>query len=202
MVRKRSFKADVEVVPDEWRNVAELPKTIHACSGWSQPPSPPSPIRATSRRDDVVTVAAETIECVIPLADSHGIGLEGVRVRLTAWAYRRNYDVTATLEVPGGRSFVAIARLDAWPSDPHMNVQARGRAGLSHLPAVLDSHHVHRFKDNAKLGMRAFGSGNLPLAAPIDGRLESFREFLRICGQEFNIVGLDQIDPPDWTVMI
>lgn len=202
MVRKRSFKADLEVVPDEWRKIAEQRKKILTFTGWSEPAVTPPAMRATSRRDDIITAAAETIECVIPLADDNGVGLEGVRVRLTAWPYRRNHDVTATLEVHGGRSFVSIARLDAWPPDPHMNVQARGRPGFGHLPAILDSHHVHRFADNVNLGMKAFGAGNLPLAARVDGRLESFRDFLRICGKEFNIIGLDQVDPPDWTVMI
>ena len=36
----------------------------------------------------------------------------------------------------------------------------------------------------------------------INGRLESFRDFLRILSDEFKIDGLDQLDPPDWTVMI
>ena len=139
---------------------------------------------------------------MVPLADKHGIGLEGVNIRITAWPYRKNYDVTATLEVPGGRSFVAIARVDAWPPDPHMNVRARGHPGCRHLPNEVIGHHVHRFEDNARLGREAFGAGNLPLAAPVNGRLESFRDFLQILSDEFRIDGLDQLSPPDWTVMI
>lgn len=139
---------------------------------------------------------------VIPLADEHGIGLEGVNLRLTAWPYRPQQDVTATLEVPGGRNFVVIGRIDAWPPDPHMNARARGHPACGHLPLKIDGSHVHRFADNAALGREAFGAANLPLAAPVNGRLQSFRDFLRICGEEFNIDGLDQLDPPDWTVMI
>lgn len=139
---------------------------------------------------------------IVPLADENGVGLEGVNLRLTAWPFRRLYDVTATLEVPGNRSFVTIARLDAWPIDPHMNVRARTQPGLSHLPMDIEGHHVHRFDDNAKLGMDGFGAANLPLAAAVTGRLQSFRDFLRILGEEFKIDGLDDLNPPDWTVMI
>jgi hypothetical protein len=134
------------------------------------------------------------------------MGLEGVRLRLTAWAFRRNIDVTATLEVVGGRSFVTIARVDAWPSDPHMNVRARKVSGLKHLPPQVDGCHVHRFADNAKMGGEAFGAGphgNLPVAAGIPNGLGSFRDFLRTVGVEFNIAGLDDVQPPEsWMVII
>jgi hypothetical protein len=73
---------------------------------------------------------------------------------------------------------------------------------LGHLPAEIYGHHVHRFDDNAKIGRDAFGAGNLPLAAPVTGRLQSYRDFLRTLGEEFKISGLDQLNPPDWTVMI
>ncbi len=202
MVRKRTFKADASVVPDRWRAIAEQRKTILTWPEWSDPPVLTAGKGVETGRFDVHTVAAETIEMVIPLADAHGVGLEGVRLQLTAWPYRRLYDMTAILEVPGGRSFLAIARLDAWPPDPHMNLQARGFPGLKHLPSVIDGHHVHRFDDNAKLGMSAFGSGNLPLAAPIAARLQSFRDLLRVLGAEFQIDGLDEIEPPDWSVML
>jgi hypothetical protein len=46
----------------------------------------------------------------MPLARRSGAGLEGVRLRLTAWPFRKEYDVTATLEAEGGRSFVTIGR--------------------------------------------------------------------------------------------
>jgi len=83
-----------------------------------------------------------------------------------------------------------------------MNTRARGHPGCGHIPLEIDGHHVHRFEDNAKLGREAFGAGNLPLAVPVNGRLESFRDFMRVVGEEFKIDGLDQLDPPDWTVLI
>jgi hypothetical protein len=147
-------------------------------------------------------VAGETIELLVALADEHGVGLEGVNLRIIAWPFKRHYDVSATLEVRGGRSFVSIARVDAWPPDPHLNARARGHPACGHLPLQVDGHHVHSFEDNARLGRDAFGAGNLPLAAPVDGRLEGFRDFLRIVGEEFNIAGVEQLDPPNWTVML
>ena len=201
MVRKRTFKANTVVVPAEWRTVATQRKRIIIWPQWTDPPVLPSR-RVGEDKDDVHTVAGETIELLVPLADEFGVGLEGVHLRVTAWPFRRNYDVTATLEVSGGRSFVAIGRVDAWPPDPHMNIRARGHPGCGHLPLEINGHHVHRFEDNAKLGGDAFGAGNLPLAAPVNARLQSFRDFLRVVGEEFKIDGVDQLDPPDWTVMI
>jgi hypothetical protein len=172
---------------------------------WPEPPSFPRTKKGASIRGELNTKAAELLEAVVPLGDQHGIGLEGVRLRMTAWAFRRLDEVTATLEVEGGRSFVAIARVDCWPSDPHLNLRARKITALKHLPTEIDGHHVHRFEDNARIGLSAFGpgpDGNLPAAAPLPQGLTSFRDFLRIVAKEFHIEGLDKIDPPNWQGMV
>jgi hypothetical protein len=155
-------------------------------------------------RDELHTSAAETIEIVIPLADDSGVGIEGARLRIVAWPFRRHYDVTSTLEVTGGRSTVTIARIDAWPPDPHLNIMARRHSALSHLPPIVDGSHVHRFLDNERLGRVAFAPyDNLPVAAPIpDTDLGSFRDFVRIVGIEFNIDGTGGIAAPDWQTML
>ncbi len=201
MVRKRTFKDNAAVVPSQWGIIAKQKKTVAIWPEWSAPPELPSR-HVGDDKDDLRTASAETIQMIVPLADEVGVGLEGVSLRITAWPFRRLYDITATLEVPGGRNFVAIARLDGWPPDPHMNARARNHPAFGHLPRVLDGHHVHRFEDNAKLGREAFGPQNLPLAAPVTTRLESYRDFLRVLSEEFKIDGLDQLAPPDWTVMI
>src|SRR5262249_41145169 len=187
--------------PPRGEDIATRRKTVATWPEWTDPPILPTR-RVGDDRDDLYTAAGETIELVVQLADEHGVGLEGVSLRITAWPYRKNYDVTATLEVPGGRSFVTIARVDAWPPDPHMNTRARRQPGCGHLPIEIDGHHAHRFDDNSRLGREAFGAQNLPLAAPINGRLESFRDFLRVVTDEFKVDGLDQLDPQDWTVML
>lgn len=97
---------------------------------------------------------------------------------------------------------MTIARVDAWPPDPHTNYRARRQPGCGHIPLEINGHHIHRFEDNAKLGREAFGAGNLPLAVPVNDRLQSFRDFLRVVGNEFNIDGLEKLDSPDWTVML
>lgn len=149
---------------------------------------------------DLQSVAAETVEVVIPLGDADGVGMEGVQLRLNTWAYRRQHETTATLEVAGGRrSFVNIARVDAWPANPHFNTLARKIAGLRHVPAVVEGSHVHRFADNEKFGGKAFlPSYNLPVAVPITEPLTSFRGFLRTVAQEFNIRRLEDFPPPTW----
>lgn len=201
-VTKRS-KVSSGPVPDAWGRIAAQRKTFSTWPSWSEIASRPAPDKASTDRDRLRTSMAETTQLIVPLADEKGVGLEGVRLRITAWAYRREEDVTATLEVAGNRAGVTIARVDAWPSVPHMNLPKRRLpAALKHLPAEVAGHHVHRFVDNERLGMEGFGAGNLPLAAPISGRLQSFRDFLRIVGNEFNIEELDKLPPPDWTVML
>lgn len=201
MVRRRTFNDNAAVIPAAWREIATSRKTVAVWTDWTDPPILPAR-RVGEDRNDVHTVSAETIELVVPLADELGVGLEGVALRITAWPFRREYDITATLEIPGGRAGITIGRVDAWPADPHMNLRARGQPGCSHIPLEIVGHHVHRFEDNAIVGREAFGAGNLPLAVPVNGRLQSFRDFLRIVSEEFKIDGLDQLNPPNWTVMI
>ena len=100
---------------------------------------------------------------------------------------------------------MAIARVDGWPADPHLNLRARKITALKHLLREIDGHHVHRFENNARIGLSAFGpgpDGNLPAAAPLPQGLTSLRDFLRIVAREFHIEGLDKIDPPNWQVMV
>lgn len=186
------------VIPARWKAAAEQPKTLAAWPAWSEPGQLPTGAGVASSRGDLHTAAAEITETVIPLGDEDGIGLEGVRLRINAWAFKRMHEVTATLEVTGGRSFVTISRLDGWPSARHMNLQARKHASLKHLPTVVEHCHVHRFGDNALLGLEAFVPGNLPVAAPLEAPLTSFRQFLRTVGQEFGISGIEDFDPPPW----
>jgi hypothetical protein len=179
----------------------EQRKTLFGWPSWSDVQSPWSGAPIRTSRDDVYTAYAETTFAVVQLADVKGIGIEAVRLRLTAWAFRPHHDVTATLEVEGGRSFMTIARLDAWPADPHtLSRSALKLSGRRDLEGRIDGCHVHRFEDNAKLGRSAFGpgaNGNLPIAVSFPGGLRSFRHFLRAVGTEFNIDGPEEINPPE-----
>jgi hypothetical protein len=185
-------------IPVEWQRIAEMQKAPLDWPVWPDPPQQPKS-RGVATRDDLQTSAGQTVSVVIALADSSGAGLEGVRLRLVAWPFRREYDLTATLEVPGGRGFVTIARVDCWPSSPHVNTLSRRHGALRHLPPIIESHHSHRFTDNARLGKAAFAPlGNLPAAAPLDETIGSFRDFVRVVRDEFGIAGIDQFGPPDW----
>jgi len=191
-----------ENIPGEWAAAAAQPKTLLSWPLWPEVEPLPTGRRVVTRRDELHTAAAETIEIVAALADAGGVGLEGVRLRIVAWAFRELREVTATLEVAGNRSFVTIARVDGWPVDPHIN-PVRTHPALRRLPAQIDSHHVHRFVDNARLGVEAFAPfANLPIAVPTPNDLGSFRDFLRTVAAEFNIDGADRLQAPDWRVML
>jgi hypothetical protein len=205
---KKAVKVAVSgVVPVSWRETIERKKTLTGWCEWPAPKPLPDGKRIKPRRGDVRTLAAEETEVLLQFVDEHGIGIEGVRLRLKAWAFHRNRDVTATLEVAVGKSFVTICRVDGWPSSPHMNVRAVLKTnGLKKLPQVLDRCHVHRFADNAKMGLQAFGrgpEGNLPAAVEIPNGLGSFRQFLRMVETEFSIEGLGEFPaPPGWQGML
>jgi hypothetical protein len=205
MAGARKNRSGTNLIPAGWGLIAAATKTIMGWPVWPDPPPLSRTKRTTSVRGELNTNAAELLRVVVLLGDEHGIGLEGVRLRMTDWAFHRLDEVTATLEVEGGRSFVAIARVDCWPADPHLNLRARKIAALRHLPREINGHHVHRYEDNARIGHSAFGpgpDGNLPAAAPLLERLTSFRDFLRTVGREFRIEGLDKIDPPNWQVIV
>jgi hypothetical protein len=189
-------------IPPEWQAIAEMPKEMLDWPRWPEV-HPPAGSRVITRRDQLHTTAGQTVSVVIPLAQRGGAGLEAVRLRLTVWPFRKDYDVTATLEVEGGRSFVNIARVDGWPPDPHINAVAKRHPALRHLPAIVTGHHVHRFLDNARLGRGSFAPmGNLPVAAPLEDALQSFRDFARIVEREFRIDGLSRLTPPGWQRLI
>jgi hypothetical protein len=203
----KSKLAVVTVIPSAWREIVQRKKTVLGWPQWPEVAALPTGKNVRTRRDDIHTVSAEITEVVFLLADKEGTGLEGVRLRLKAWAYRRHRDVTGTLEVVGGRSFVTISRIDAWPSDPHHNsFKALKRPGLKAFPVEITGCHVHRFDDNAKYGGQAFGAGpegNLPVARAFPNDLQSFRDFLRSVADEFNIEGLDEFpSPPSWQGLI
>jgi hypothetical protein len=207
MTKKAVRVAAVGVVPVAWRKILERKKTLVGWPEWPTATPLPTGKRIRSRRDDVRTASAEETEVLLQFVDEHGIGIEGVRLRLKAWAFHRNRDVTATLEVAVGKSFVTIGRVDGWPSSPHMNVRAVLKThGLKKLPQVLDGCHVHRFADNSKIGLQAFGKGpegNLPAAVKIPNGLGSFRQFLRMVETEFSIEGLSEFPaPPGWQGML
>jgi hypothetical protein len=199
MAGKAKGKTKTATISRWWVDVARMEKMLLSWPAWSEP-EPPAPGTTIKPRDELLSVAAETTEVVIPLGTIEGIGIQGAQLRLNAWAYRRMHEVTATLEMQGGRrSFATIARVDAWPADPHMNGLARKYPNLRHVPPIVDGSHIHRFRDNARIGSKAFlPPFNLPIAVPVAEPLTSFRGFLRTVAQEFVIVGLEDFDPPPW----
>lgn len=203
----KSKRKVIPAVPTAWREIVQRKKTLLGWPEWSKVAALPTGKGVRTSRADVHTVSTEITQVIFQLGDETGTGLEGVRLRLKAWAYRRQEDVTATLEVAGGRSFVTISRIDAWPSDPHQNsYKVLQTPGLKALPHSVAGCHVHRLDDNVRYGPEAFGSGpegNLPVAAPFPNSLQSFREFLRSVGTEFNVDDLDEFPGPEtWQALV
>lgn len=190
---------DPVAVPDHWRDVATVDKELMTWPNWSDVQLPPAPStdRPIEEHGRIKTTAGDNTRVVFPLAQTGGLGLEGVRLRITAKPFNRNQEVTATLEVPGGRNGVTIARIDAWPLDPHGNVNREHRKMLN-VPALIVGSHSHRFDDNARIGMDAFlPSWNLPIARELDRNIQSFRQFLAVVETEFRITGLSDFPAPD-----
>jgi hypothetical protein len=189
------------LLPKWWVEVAKMRKTLLGWPAWSDPEplTPAKAVKPDRPKSDLLSNVAETTEVVIPLGNADGVGLQGVQLRMNAWAYRRNHEVTATLEVGGGRSAVTIARVAAWPADTHFNTLARKHGNLGHVPPEVDGSHVHRFRDNARIGAKVFRPPfNLPVAIPVTEPLTGFRAFLRTVATEFVIIGLEEFDPPPW----
>ncbi|MBY0364342.1 MAG: hypothetical protein K2X45_20740 [Phreatobacter sp.] len=191
-------------IPNIWSSAAASFKEPIDWPVWPVVSLPSAKAQAGARDQHLRTSAGETVRVVISLKEKNGPGLEGVRLRLVAWPFIREHEVTATLEVAGGRNGVTIARVDAWPADPHSNNRARANPELRHLVGLIEGHHVHRFDDNARLGRSAFPpSANLPIARPIDGGIRSFRQFLAVVEREFLIEGIaDFPPPPQWSSLI
>ena len=182
-------------------------KTLIGWPDWPAVPFVRSGTKVKTPRDDVHTGSTEETEVLFQLADEDGVGLEGAKLRISAWAFRRHCDVTATLEAVGGRSFVAISRVDAWPTTAHQNsYKALRKSGLKGYAGEIAGCHVHRFDDNVKYGPEAFGpgpEGNLPVAVAFPYDLQSFRGFLRSVETEFNIDGLEDFpSPPGWQGLV
>jgi hypothetical protein len=197
----------LRAVPSDWLLTMRRRKTVFGWPEWSKVAELRTGKKVQPPRDDVHTVSTEETFAIFQLADENGVHIEGLRLRLTAWAYKRHKDVTATLEVVGGRNFVTISRVDAWPSTPHHNsFKVLKRLKGKGLSEVVSECHVHRFEDNEKYGPEAFGpgpEGNLPVAVAFPNALQSFREFLRSVGDEFNIDGLDDFPSPSgWQGLI
>lgn len=188
-----------EKIPERWREIATAEKELLAWGEWSKvvpPPQLPKGRQGTPP-GTIRSSAAERTVVLLPLATTDGIGIEGARLRMVAWPFRREYGVTATLEVEGGKSFTTIARIDAWPSDPHDNTR-RDICRRLGIPVTVESHHIHRFEDNALIGLEAF-SGNLPIARPIHEATLSFKKFLAVVEREFRVRGLQGFPcPPTW----
>lgn len=139
--------------------------------------------------------AAEQIQLLVQLEDEHGVVLEGVRLRLTAWADQPMVDIVAIFEILSSERWMCASRVDFVPQAPHSNKHWR----KLRLPADVNGSHIHSFEDNAKLGRLAFtASENLPAARPLGEEPNSLRDIFRVVGEAFKIEKLNALPMPEW----
>ena len=184
-------------VPERWREIAQRQKAIVGWPDWPdvELPPPPPKGRPVEQFGMLRTQSGKPSSVVFSLETTDGVGIEGARLRITAWPFLKCDDVTATLEILTDRGWINIARLDAWPRNLHRN--SREVARRSGVPTEVVGCHVHRFAENASFGPEAF-TDNLPVARPLDGVTRSFREFLAIVEREFCVEIGEFPAPPGW----
>jgi hypothetical protein len=134
---------------------------------------------------------AEEQQLVVSVADANMNSLEDVQLRIFVRKERLDQDVTAILEV-AQNGWISIARMDFWPSGPHVNKEWRR---LQIPPRIVTSHH-HAFSLNRKIGPEAFKPGNLDAAVEFDPPPKSFRDVLRWIEQEWSIGGASSLPVP------
>jgi len=93
-----------------------------------------------------------------------------------------------------GSKATVIDRIDWNPLTAHAN-RNKGPQDLRLL--IVSGNHRHSYDDNlASTGdLRA---GNLPVARPIDERLETFDKLVAFVAVSYNIKGAERIMPPLW----
>lgn len=182
---------------DVWREAAEKPKVIFDWPSWEAN----EVVRLSKKQAGSLghkpfrSSDAERLSLLAQLADVNGPSIEGLRLRLEAWANRPMCDLTATLELLDGAQWVCLSRVDVAPYGPHSNKDWRTLG----IPPDITGSHFHAFSDNVKLGKGAFApTGNLPAARPLGREPDSFREFVVVVGQIFNIDGSADLPCPEW----
>lgn len=182
---------------EEWCDLLSQPKFIFGWPDWEKIPiAQEDKVTAlTAGRVPLRSQSAQRVEILTQLQDENAIALEGVRLRLAAWAERYMEDMTTTLEVLYLERWVCISRIDFIPYAAHANKHWR----RFKLPAEVNGSHIHSCQNNAKLGLEAFTPReNLPVAMPLDQEPRSFREVLSVIEKEFGVSGLADLPPPEW----
>ncbi|MEF2558485.1 hypothetical protein VQ044_19860, partial [Aurantimonas sp. C2-5-R2] len=181
---------------EHWCSLESEPKTLFGYPEWLlRPIVRTKPKKGRPGPRPFNSVQAQRMELPIVLADTAGVTIEGLRIRISAWENRQMDDITATLECLAPEQWVCISRVDFLPPAPHGNKHWK-RYRLD--PEVFGS-HLHACADNARIGGSAFTpEENLPNAVPLVSEPQSFRDICRMLEEVWNVDGLLTLPSPDW----
>ena len=127
--------------------------------------------------------------------DLDGVTVAGLQVRLGANILHPNEEVRVQLEYhPAGGRCQPLARLEWKPLSGHNN-KNKGPDEWKFKP--FKQTHIHAFEDNWLTTEQRMLAGNLPIAIPIQ-ELDSYEEFLDICGKRLNITNMSIVPAPPW----
>jgi hypothetical protein len=182
---------------EQWQALIEQPKTIFGWPDWSTLPVVRHSRAGAAKvgHKPFHSQEAERIEKIVQLADTNGVSIEGVRIRISAWSQLPLADVTVTFEVLDSDRWVCTSRIDFLPRSPHGNVRWRD----FDLEPVINGSHIHTCNDNSRLGLDAFTpTENLPIAVSLTAEPVSFRDMLATVETCYNVGGFGDITPPEW----
>lgn len=139
----------------------------------------------------------EFVRLVSPL-DIDGVTEEGLRFTMSAHVYTPDRWVTfqieyASLRNPKGSPLV---RFEWRPRTPHNN---KGIGPVEHRHKLITATHAHPFDLNWAHSRGQVRKGSLPIAVPIEHKMETYKDALAFVEKYFRINGVKEILEPPWT---
>jgi len=131
----------------------------------------------------------------VPL-NLNGITVEGLRLRGKASRMVPDEDYMLQLEFcPAGRKIGGLDRIDWRPQHDHPN---KGRGPEQYRFMVITGCHHHQFSLNWYEPEQRMLSGNLPIAVPMEPKLDSQTELFAFAENWFRINKLSRCPVPKW----
>lgn len=179
-----------------WVGMVDGKKALFGYPAWDElSPHAPRKIDGKAPLPLFASRQAIQLEMKILLMDANDATIEGARLRFRVWVDRPMDDITLTFEALDRDGWHCISRIDVAPPGSHPNKHWRRLS----LEPMVEGSHIHRCKENARLGGIAFtAQENLPAAVALEAEPQSFRDICRVAEIEWNIDGLSNLEPPFW----
>jgi hypothetical protein len=131
----------------------------------------------------------------VPL-NLNGVTVEGLRLRGKASRLQPDEGYTLQLEFcPAGRRIGALDRIDWRPHHDHNN---KGKGPEPYRFTLLNGCHHHQFSLNWYEPEQRMLSGNLPIAVPMEPKLESQAALFAFAENWFRISKMSRCPVPMW----